>query len=332
MIEIFKLVIIGEKRIMVGMKISIVVPIYNEAESLRELFKRIFEAVNTIGIPYEVIAVNDGSRDGTEVLLKELAAQNTQIKVIHFRVNAGQTAAIQAGIEHATGDVIIPIDSDLENDPKDILNLLDKMKDGFDVVSGWRKHRWSDRKILRKIPSVFANALISRISGVRLNDYGCTLKAYKSDAIQGLQLYGEMHRFIPAYAAQRGAKIAEVPVSYTPRKHGKSHYGFSRTTRVLLDLLVLRFMYKYKDRPIQFFGSIGFFFSIVGVLIGCVAIGLRIFYDLHLVQTPLPVLATLCIIVGVQLITMGILAEMIMRTYYESQGKRAYLIKETNNL
>lgn len=309
-----------------------IVPIFNEEESIPELFERIFETCSALKLPYEVIAVNDGSRDQTGKLLTALAQIHPEVKVIHFRVNAGQTAAIHAGIEHATGSIIIPIDSDLENNPHDIGLLLEKMQEGYDVVSGWRKKRWAENKLFRKLPSVLANRLISRISGTHLHDYGCTLKAYRADVVQGIPLYGEMHRFIPAYAAQAGARVTEVEVSYTPRKYGKSKYGLSRTGRVLLDLLVLRFLNKYKDRPIQFFGSIGLTFFVLGLLAGTIAIYLRIAHDLHLVQTPLPTLATLCVIVGVQLVTMGIVAEMVMRTYYESQGKRAYIIKEKFNL
>lgn len=314
------------------MKLSLVLPIYNEKESIPELFDRIAEAMREIGHRYEVIAVNDGSTDGSETLLNQIAQNRPEVKVVHFKVNAGQTAAISAGVEFATGEVIIPLDSDLENDPKDIIKILAKMEEGYDVVSGWRKNRWNDKKFIRKIPSVLANRLISFVSGVRLHDYGCTLKAYKADVIQGIRMYGEMHRFIPAYAKRHGARITEVEVSYTPRKYGKSNYGFSRTVRVILDLLVLRFLHKYMDRPIQFFGAIGFFFCLAGLAAGLWAIALRVFEGVYMIQTPLPTLAALCIIVGVQLITMGIIAEMVMRTYYESQNKKAYLIKETINL
>lgn len=313
------------------MKLSLVLPIFNEEKSIPELFERIIETMVTLRQPFEVIAVNDGSKDGSAQKLNEIASRRKEVKVIHFRVNAGQTAAIHAGIEHATGDIIIPLDSDLENDPKDIVKILEKMNEGYEVVSGWRKKRWADKRLLRKIPSIMANKLISRVSGVHLHDYGCTLKAYRAEVIQGVNLYGEMHRFIPAYAAQMGARVTEVEVGYTPRKYGKSNYGFSRTLRVLLDLLVLRFLYKYMDRPIQFFGLIGFFFTFIGVMAGCGAIALRLFAGISMIQTPLPVLSALCIIVGVQLITMGILAEMVMRTYYESQGKKAYLIREKIN-
>lgn len=313
------------------MKLSIILPIYNEGKSIPELFVRITKVMKEINYPYEVIAVNDGSKDNTAQELNAIASKDPKVKVIHFRVNAGQTAAIHAGIEHATGDIIIPLDSDLENDPQDIIQLLKKMDEGFDVVSGWRRNRWADKKLVRKLPSILANKLISYVSGVHLHDYGCTLKAYRREVIQGVNLYGEMHRFIPAYAARMGARVTEIEVSYAPRKYGKSNYGFSRTLRVLLDLVVLQFLYKYMDRPIQFFGFIGFFFSGVGVLAGIGAIVLRVFYGVYMIQTPLPVLSALCIIVGVQLVTMGILAEMIMRTYYESQGKKAYLIKETIN-
>jgi len=314
------------------MRLSIVLPIYNEAQSIPELFERIQSTMSEIGCLYEIIAVNDGSKDETALCLNELALKTPEVKVIHFRVNAGQTAAIHAGIEHATGEIIISLDSDLENDPKDIIIMLKKMEEGYDVVSGWRKRRWVDKRFGRKIPSIIANKFISYVSGVHLHDYGCTLKVYRADVIQGVNLYGEMHRFIPAYAARMGARVTEIEVSYTPRKYGKSNYGFSRTLRVLLDLLVLQFLYKYMDRPIQFFGAIGFFFVSVGVLAGLGAIALRVFEGVSMIQTPLPTLSALCIIVGVQLITMGILAEMVMRTYYESQGKKAYLIKEKFNL
>lgn len=314
------------------MKLSIVLPIYNEEKSLSELFERITSVVTELQYSYEIIAVNDGSRDASARELNAIAAKNSKVKVIHFRVNAGQTAAIHAGIEHATGEIIIPLDSDLENDPKDIILMLKKMEEGYDVVSGWRKKRWANKMFGRKIPSIIANKFISYVSGVRLHDYGCTLKAYRADVIKGVNLYGEMHRFIPAYAARMGARVTEIEVSYAPRKYGKSNYGISRTLRVLLDLLVLQFLYKYMDRPIQFFGAIGFFFVLVGVLAGLGAIALRVFEGVYMIQTPLPVLSALCTIVGVQLITMGILAEMVMRTYYESQDKKAYLIKEKVNL
>lgn len=314
------------------MKLSIITPIFNEEKSLPELFSSLVSTLDGLGYDYEIIAVNDGSRDGSKKVLAELAQKNPQLKVINFRINAGQTAALQAGIEHAVGDIIIPIDADLENDPADIPLLLAKMDEGFEVVSGWRKNRWKGNWLFRKLPSMIANWFISKISGVPLHDYGCTLKAYKREIVQELNLYGEMHRFIPAYAAHYGALVAEVPVSYKPRKYGTSNYGFSRTIRVVLDLLILRFMQKYMDRPIHFFGTIGFFFGFIGGLAGVSAIGLRIFYDLHLVETPLPVFSALCIIVGVQLLTMGVLAEMIMRTYYETQKKRSYIITERINI
>jgi glycosyltransferase involved in cell wall biosynthesis len=313
------------------MKLSVVLPVYNEEESLPELFARISEVMSGLQFPYEIIAVNDGSRDGSAHMLDTIASKDMRTKVIHFRINAGQTAAIHAGIAHATGDVIITIDSDLENDPGDIKRLLEKMDEGYDVVSGWRKGRWADKKFLRKLPSILANKLISTVSGVYLHDYGCTLKAYRREVIQGVNLYGEMHRFIPAYAARNGAKVTELPVSYTPRKYGTSNYGISRTSRVLLDLLMLRFLQKYMDRPIQFFGSIGIFFGLLGLASGFLAIWLRLFKDVYMIQTPLPVLSALCIIVGVQLITMGIVAEMVMRTYYESQGKQTYHVKKKVN-
>lgn len=313
------------------MKLSIVLPIYNEAESLQELIPELFYHVQNLGYDYEVIAVNDGSSDNTAAVLNELAQQKDELKIIHFRSNAGQTSALHAGIAHATGDIIIPIDADLENNPKDIVRLLEKLNEGYDVVSGWRKNRWNDSRLLRRLPSIIANKIISSVSGLSLHDYGCTLKAYRREVIQDLHLYGEMHRFIPAYASQIGAKVTEIEVSYTPRKYGKSKYGFSRTTRVLLDLIVMRFLHRYLDRPMQFFGSIGIMFGFLGVIAGVTAIILRFSIGLHLVETPLPIFSALCIIVGVQLVTMGILAEMVMRTYYESQDKRTYFIARKVN-
>jgi hypothetical protein len=219
----------------------------------------------------------------------------------------------------------------LENDPNDIPRLIDKLNEGYDVVSGWRKKRWKGHLFTRKIPSVCANWFISKITGLHLHDYGCILKVYKKEVIEGISLYGEMHRFIPAYAVWRGAKVAEITVNQRARIHGKSNYGLGRTFKVVLDLVVIKFLDKYMNRPMHFFGGIGFISFGVGVFSGISAVILR-FFGLHLVQTPLPIFSALFIIVGIQLIVMGIIAEMLMRTYYESQGKKSYLIKETINL
>jgi glycosyltransferase involved in cell wall biosynthesis len=313
------------------MNCSIIIPIYNEADNLDELLKRLKDALKTAEATYEIIAVNDGSSDNTWQVLEAHAKSDKNLKIISFRRNYGQTAAIMAGISLSSGDVIIPIDADLENDPADIPLLLLKLNEGHDVVSGWRKNRWRNKLLTRKLPSIMANKLISWISGVRLSDYGCTLKAYRRDVIAGLQLYGEMHRFIPAYAAWNGARVTEIIVSHKPRVHGRSNYGISRTFRVILDLLLIKFLTKYMNRPIHFFGEVGFFAILLGTIAGLVAVFLRLFYDFHLVQTPLPIFSALLIIVGVQLMVMGILAEIIMRTYYESQQKTSYVIKDRIN-
>ncbi len=314
------------------MKLSIVLPVYNEAKSLVELFTELTGALEALPHAWEVIAVNDGSKDESLAVLRKIAAKDTRVKVLDFRANAGQTAALRAGIDHATGDVLIPMDSDLENDPADIPRLILKLDEGYDVVSGWRQGRWKGHFFTRKVPSLLANALISRITKIHLHDYGCTLKAYRAEVIKDTMLYGEMHRFIPAYASWRGARVAEIVVNHRPRKFGKSNYGISRTFRVLLDLLLIRFLHRYMNRPIHFFGMAGFLSLGLGLTSGLAAFALKYLREVSLISTPLPTLAALFIIVGVQFIGMGILAEMLMRIYYESQNKTPYSIKEKMNL
>lgn len=286
-------------------------------------------ALKAIGRDFEIIAIDDGSRDGSYAALSKAAHGDARVRLVRFKRNFGQTAALSAGIERAQGDVIVTIDSDLENDPADIKRLLDKLEEGYDVVSGWRQGRWSGAWLSRKLPSVAANSLISTLTGVHLHDYGCTLKAYRADVIKGVQLYGEMHRFVPAYAAWQGGTVAEIPVSHAPRKHGKSNYGMGRIFRVLLDLVVVVFMHRYMNRPMHFFGTWGLSSLGLGFLVGVLAIALRLTIGLHIIQTPLPILCALFIIVGVQLILFGVLGEMLMRTYYESQGRRPYVVRET---
>jgi dolichol-phosphate mannosyltransferase len=276
--------------------------------------------------------VNDGSKDNSFEVLHKHAKRDKRIKVVNFITNFGQTAALRAGIDHASGDVIVPIDSDLENDPADIRKLVAKLEEGYDVVSGWRRDRWEGSFLTRKLPSTTANALISIITQTPLHDYGCTLKAYRADVLKDVKLYGEMHRFVPAYAAWRGGKVTEMVVSHRPRKYGKSNYGITRTFRVLLDLVLLRFLHKFMNRPIHFFGMVGFFSLALGVIAGTVAVALRLAIGLSLISTPLPTLAALLIIVGVQFIGMGILAEVLMRVYYESQDKTPYTVRETLNV
>jgi glycosyltransferase involved in cell wall biosynthesis len=312
--------------------ISVVVPVYNEALNLPIFYERVTAVFQKLGYAYEIVLVDDGSKDKSFAVLAGLAKEDTRVKVIHFRHNFGQTAALSAGIEAATGDIIILIDSDLENDPEDIKTIINKMDEGYDVVSGWRKNRWKGQFLTRKIPSLAANSLISRVTGVKLHDFGCTLKGYRSDVIKNVMLYGEMHRFIPAYAKKQGARIGEVEVRFAPRIHGKSNYGFSRLLRVLPDLLLLKFLEKYMNRPMHFFAYAGFWSLLFSFLILVTAIILRMTIHISLIQTPLPTLSGVLLIISTQFFLMGIIAEMLMRTYYESQGKRPYMIKKTINL
>lgn len=311
-------------------KLSIVLPIYNEEQSIPELFAGIAAALRDHD--YEVIAVDDGSRDGTLARLKELAARDPRVKVIGFRRNYGQTAAINAGIEHASGGIIVMMDSDLENSPEDIPLLLRKLEEGSDVVSGWRKDRWKGQFLTRKLPSLLANRLISAVSGVHLHDYGCTLKAYRREVIADVRLYGQMHRFIPVYCKWQGGTVAELPVRYQPRKYGRSNYGIKRTFAVVLDLVLIKFLERYMQRPIHFFGGAGFWAFLVSALSFGLALWFKLTGKKDFVQTPLPLFSAIFFVVGVLMVLMGVIAEMLMRTYYESQGKRTFAIKETMNL
>lgn len=308
--------------------VSIVLPIYNEEVGLPALFERLGEVLPTLGYPYEVVMVDDGSKDRSFEKIKELAKSGRPVIALRFTRNFGQTAALAAGIAESSGEIIVTLDSDLENDPKDIPRLLQKLEEGYDVVSGWRQGRWNEAFFTRKLPSLAANWLISKLSGVSLHDYGCTLKAYRGSLIRGVNLYGDMHRFIAAYAAWQGGRVAELPVTYTPRIYGTSHYGFSRTFRVLLDLVVIVFMHRYFNRPMHFFGGWGFVSLILGIAAGIAAVILRILGLEHTIES-LPIISALFILVGVQLMLFGVMSEILMRTYYESQNKRPYAIKET---
>lgn len=312
--------------------ISVVFPVYNEKENLPVFITELFRVMEGMKGDFELIGVDDGSEDGSFELLCDMAEDTPRLKVIGFRHNFGQTAALAAGIAVARGDIVVTIDSDLENDPADIPHLVAMLEKGYHAVSGWRQHRWDDKPFTRKIPSRAANFLISKIGGLALHDYGCTLKAYRRERIAAIPLYGEMHRFIPAYIYWRGGKVAEIPVQYRPRQHGASNYGISRMYRVILDLLLIKFLTRYMNRPIHFFGGIGLLSLGVGMAAGVWAVALKLLYDTSLVRTPLPVFAALFLIVGVQLMVMGVLAEVMMRTYYESQKKTPYDIQEKINL
>jgi glycosyltransferase involved in cell wall biosynthesis len=308
--------------------LTIVIPILNEAENLESLFAQLTDVLDRMGQNYEIVAVDDGSTDDSFVILKRLHETNPRIKVLRFRRNFGQTAAFAAGFDRARGEVVVTIDADLQNDPADITRLLDKMDEGYDVVSGWRKDR-QDRFLDRKLPSMIANWLISVVTGVHLHDYGCSLKAYHRDVIKNVHLYGELHRFIPALASWMGVSVAELPVSHNPRRFGKSKYGLSRTVRVLLDLLTVRFMLSFSARPMQLFGGMGLLSFALGVIGGLYLSAQKVIYGYrYQIDRPLLLLSVLLMVIGVQMVSMGLLAELVVRTYHETQGKPIYVIRE----
>ena len=310
--------------------LSVVIPIFNEEESIPHLFEKLFAVLETLGRRFEIIAVDDGSTDKSMVQLSTAAAMHHEIKVIQFRRNAGQTAALMAGIDHAAGDIIVMIDADLQNDPLDIPNLLAKLDEGADVVSGWRKNR-QDAAIKRNLMSRLANRMISRISGVRLHDYGCTLKAYRREMLQGMRLYGEMHRFVPIYASWMGAKVVELPVRHHARQFGKSKYGLNRTFKVILDLSVVKFFSRWLSKPIYVFGGFGIWSIFGGFAAIAYAVYLKLFEGTSLIQTPLPVLAAMLVLIGFMSIMMGLLAEILVRTYFEASGRTTYSVKTKIN-
>ena len=305
--------------------LSIVVPVFNEKENIAPLYDRVRAAADALGLTWELVLVDDGSRDGSSEVMDVVAEADARVAVIHFVRNYGQTAAMQAGMDHARGDIIVPMDGDLQNDPADIAKLLAKLDEGYDVVSGWRKDR-QDHAIKRNLPSRLANSLISRVSGVHLHDYGCSLKAYRREALDGVKLYGEMHRFVPIYAAWNGAHVTEIPVTHHPRLHGESKYGLERIVKVVLDLLVVKFLFRYSGKPIYVFGGFGLLSIFLGALAGVWAIALKLFWDTSFIHTPLPLLCVFLSVVGVLSILMGLLAEMLNRTYHESQEKPVYKV------
>lgn len=313
------------------MELSVIIPIYNEEKNIAELYQRVKKVLSNLTDDHEIIAVNDGSVDGSYQELEKISQIDNKFKVVNFRKNFGQTAALSAGVDMSKGEVIIPIDADLENLPEDIPSLLDKLKEGYDVVSGWRKDRWREKFLTRRLTSHIANFFISRMVGLKLHDYGCTMKAYKKDIIKGVKLYGDMHRFIPAYVMWYGARITEIPIRYEPRRHGKSKYGIGRTFRVILDILTVKFLTNYLNRPMHFFGRIGFWLFFFSILSGLLAFYFKFVLGISFILTPLPLLTVFLIILGIQFILMGLLAEILIRTYYESQSKPVYLVKNKIN-
>jgi dolichol-phosphate mannosyltransferase len=311
-------------------KLSVLVPVFNEVASLMALRDGLTSVLVHLGHDWEVVLANDGSTDGSTAVLNQIAATDRRFKVVHLRRNFGQTAALMAALDHSIGDIVIMIDADLQNDPSDIERLLAKLAEGYDVVSGWRQRRDGSRWS-RRWPSQLANALISRMSGVRLHDYGCTLKAYRRWTIEKTRLYGEMHRYIPIYANWEGARITELPVNDRPRLHGKSKYGLSRIPRVLLDLLVIFFFDRAMDRPMQFFGLAGLYTLGIAFIVGLYALWLRFGEGASFIQTPLPLLFVLLTITSLLCFFLGVIAEIQMRTYFESRDKRAYVVRETVN-
>ena len=309
------------------MDLSVVIPVYNEAESLEPLIQEVRAVLGPMGRSFEIIVVDDGSTDGTYPILERLYKTEPRLKALRLKRNFGQTAAVAAGIAHAQGEIILALDGDGQNDPKDIPALLGKLDDGFDLVNGWRFPRmdpfWS-----RRVPSRIANGLISWITRVKLHDYGCTLKAMRREIAKDLRLYGEMHRFIPAMAYERGARIAEIKVHHRPRQWGQSKYGIARTLRVLLDLLTVKFLLSYSTRPLHVFGLIGLVSGGVGFLAAVYLTMEKILYRTAIGGRPLLLLSILLIVIGFQFITMGLLGEMLARTYHESQDKPIYVVKE----
>ncbi|MEW5957652.1 MAG: glycosyltransferase family 2 protein [Chloroflexota bacterium] len=312
-------------------QLSIILPIYNEEESLPHLLDELVPTLETLDRTFEIICVDDGSSDNSFEELKRLRSLDERLRVVRFRRNFGQTAAFAAGFDRARGEVIITMDADLQNDPADIPRLLAKIDEGHDVVSGWRVNRWQEgfgSLLTRKLPSATANWLISTGTGVSLHDYGCALKAYRREVIKSIKLYGDLHRFIPAIASYVGVSVAEVPVNYRSRQFGRSKYGLGRIMRVILDLLTVRFLLSYSTRPIQIFGLLGLLTFALGVVLGIYLSFMKLAYGIALAERPLLLLSILLVMIGVQLVTMGLLGELVVRTYHESQNKPIYTVRE----
>jgi glycosyltransferase involved in cell wall biosynthesis len=314
------------------LRISIVLPIFNEAENLRLLDEALHSSLNDPSMEWEAILVDDGSSDASPVILRELAEKDPiHLRVIELRRNYGQTAAIAAGIDHSSGEIIILMDADLQNDPADIPHLVEKINEGYDVVSGWRVNR-QDKFLSRVLPSKMANSLISRVTGVHLHDYGCTLKAYRREVLTGFRLYGEMHRFIPAYAKIQGAKITELQVNHHPRRFGKTKYGLNRTIKVVLDLLTVKFLMSYSSKPIYLFGGTGLVLMVSSMAVLFFLLVRRLWIGTSVISSPMFAASLMFLVLGFQSVLMGLIAELLVRTYYESQDKPTYTIRQKLNL
>lgn len=313
------------------MEVSVIIPVYNEEENISRLVTELLEVLNSLNKKFEIIFIDDGSSDSSFSRLSVFAAQHPFIKLIRFTRNFGQTAALAAGISQAGGDILILSDADLQNNPQDIPNLLTKLAEGYDVVSGWRKNR-QDPFFKRRLPSQIANKVISWITGVHLHDYGCTLKAYRSEFLKNIKLYGEMHRFLPAYLAWLGAKIAEIEVRHRPRQWGKSKYGLERTFKIILDLMTVKFFGSFLSKPIYPFGGLGVILMGGGIVCGVITLIEKYAFGIWAHRNPLLLLAIFLFIVGLQFIMLGLLAEILIRTYYEAKGQPPYQIKETVNI
>ncbi len=317
------------------MDLSIIVPVYNEQESLRLLYQAVCDSVSPLGLQWELVLIDDGSRDDSPKIEEELALVDpAHVRVIELRRNFGQTAAIAAGIDHSDGDIVVLLDADLQNDPVDIPAMLEKIDEGYDVVSGWRIKRQDD--FSRRLPSQVANRLISWTTGVKLHDYGCTLKAYRREVLTGFRLYGEMHRFIPVYANSYGARITEMPVHHHARRFGKAKYGLERTFKVVLDLITVKFLNSYANKPIYLFGGAGIVLILVSLAVLLFLCVRRVFFGINVLSSPFFQMSTMIFIMGFQSILMGLIAELLVRTYHESQGKPTYTIRKeikvtTNN-
>ena len=307
--------------------VSFVIPVYNEEKNLPVLYAELIAAGDTLHGSYEIIFVDDGSTDGSFPALREIQAGDPRVKIIRLRKNFGQTAALSAGFDHARGGIIVTLDADLQNDPADAPLLVAKIGEGYDVVCGWRVRR-KDKLVSRRLPSKAANAIISKVTKVKLHDYGCTLKAFRAEVIKHIKLYGEMHRFIPAIASTMGIAIAEVPVNHRPRVHGKSKYNLSKSIRVVLDLLTVKFLLSYSTRPLQIFGLFGLCAGFIGAVMGGILSYQRLILKQSIANRPLLLLSVLLILIGIQFITMGLLGEIMVRVYHESVEKPIYVVRD----